>query len=261
MLMTMNNQNKDRLLIFDYFEIDYNLPKFKKDEKNDVAQYTAQYTGTGFMQQSIPIQNEPSIIKSLWNWVLGKKEKIKTRLKQVPVKYVFECVLKNPEELEMFNTKSKEYEKMIENAKLTGQVALVEELQANKELKNFENQLVTLKMTKYISEKNLLKFSEHCIKGLKLDYIKNFTRIIPNKVIQQKIKCDEYKLFDNYVVLYYDPTNTSTQKTNKEKDPILFGIMRGSRKLYFIGDWQDELCDLTFDQVIKVITEKETTLL
>lgn len=36
----------------------------------------------------------------------------------------------------------------------------------------------------------------------------------------------------------------------KRKDPILFGVIAGSNKLYFIGDWIDEYCDLRFDDVV-----------
>ncbi len=31
--------------------------------------------------------------------------------------------------------------------------------------------------------------------------------------------------------------------------PILFGVIKGRRRLYFVGDWVDEFCDLTFDQI------------
>lgn len=34
------------------------------------------------------------------------------------------------------------------------------------------------------------------------------------------------------------------------KDPILFGKIKETDKLYFIADWQDEHCDLTFDKLI-----------
>lgn len=41
----------------------------------------------------------------------------------------------------------------------------------------------------------------------------------------------------------------------KRKDPILFGVIAGSNKLYFIGDWIDEYCDLRFDDVVKQCTD------
>ena len=56
--------------------------------------------------------------------------------------------------------------------------------------------------------------------------------------------------------MHFDPKNTATTRearaaeVAKRKDPILFGLIKGSRKLYFVGDWQDELCDLTFQQIV-----------
>lgn len=40
------------------------------------------------------------------------------------------------------------------------------------------------------------------------------------------------------------------------KDPILFGVMEHSRKLYYIGDWKDEYCDLTLEDMFTSLGEK-----
>ena len=45
------------------------------------------------------------------------------------------------------------------------------------------------------------------------------------------------------------------EEMKKRKDPILFGVIAGSNKLYFIGDWIDEYCDLRFDDVVKQCTD------
>jgi hypothetical protein len=51
---------------------------------------------------------------------------------------------------------------------------------------------------------------------------------------------------------------TEKQKVEEEKkkDPILFGVIQNSRKLYFIGDWTDEFCDLTLDKMMEIISDK-----
>ena len=36
----------------------------------------------------------------------------------------------------------------------------------------------------------------------------------------------------------------------KVKDPILFGKLRNSNRFYFIADWEDEFCTLTFDELL-----------
>jgi len=49
------------------------------------------------------------------------------------------------------------------------------------------------------------------------------------------------------------------EEIQKMKDPILFGMIKESNRLYFIDDWEDEYCDLTFDEIIDVIGENKLT--
>lgn len=68
-------------------------------------------------------------------------------------------------------------------------------------------------------------------------------------------------VFDNYVIMHYDPYRNGTLKTLKEraeeeKDPILFGVILGSNKLYYVADWMDEYCDLTFDKLVETLGEE-----
>ena len=120
-----------------------------------------------------------------------------------------------------------------------------------------EDQLVEMGLTSYLIEDRLVEFVKKAPKGLQLDWIKNFTRVIPDQVISRKVESDERLIFDNYVVLHYDPEKKSWAETEAEKearrDPILFGVLQGSRKLYFVGDWVDDYCDLTLDQVADLL--------
>ena len=43
----------------------------------------------------------------------------------------------------------------------------------------------------------------------------------------------------------------------KRKDPILFGVLAGSRKLYYITDWVDEYCDLSLEKFVDTIGVKK----
>jgi hypothetical protein len=129
----------------------------------------------------------------------------------------------------------------------------------------FESALFVKGMKRYISEAQLLKFVRGCERGLCLDWIQHFTRVIPKEVVDAKIKCDAAELFDNYCVLHFDPDLKATTKEDREaaaakkRDPILFGVMRGSRRLYFIGDWKDEHCDLTLQQIVDKLGAEEKT--
>lgn len=145
------------------------------------------------------------------------------------------------------------YESAIALARRAGQTALVERLSDGLEAFRCETLLLSLGMTKYLSEEDVVRFYRECEMGLRLDWIRNFARPIPAEVIGAKARADELRIFDNYVVLHYDPEGKSFAETEaereKRKDPILFGLVKGRRVLYFVGDWVDEVCDLTLDQL------------
>ena len=73
---------------------------------------------------------------------------------------------------------------------------------------------------------------------------------------------NELEVFDNYVILYYDPEGIVYKETAheeaKRRDPIIFGVIAGSKKLYYVADWIDEYCDLTLDAFVDSLgIEKE----
>jgi hypothetical protein len=110
----------------------------------------------------------------------------------------------------------------------------------------------------YVSEENLVKFVLKSVRGLKLDYILKYDRLIPEDVVTSKDKAEQLRVFDNYIILHYDPDSAKllqkeVQASEEKKDPILFGLIKGSNKLYFIDDWIDEHCDLTFSKLIEAI--------
>ena len=83
---------------------------------------------------------------------------------------------------------------------------------------------------------------------------------IPEEVYEIKKDVDERKIFDKYVILHYEPKEDGHEMTKEEKekkkDPILFGVIKNSRKLYFVADWKDEYCDLTLEEMFKVLKGK-----
>lgn len=118
----------------------------------------------------------------------------------------------------------------------------------------------------YVTVEELSKLQAQCERVLDIDYISNFGRVIPDKVAALKIKADELGVFDNYLILHYNPKG-ETWKTEEEKrkeefarrDPILFGIINNSNRLYKIADWVDIYCDLTWEDIIDKISVGDTT--
>lgn len=78
-------------------------------------------------------------------------------------------------------------------------------------------------------------------------------------------------MFDNYVIAFYDdkisnnPTEVAAAIVKEQKkkaadnevaarrDPILFGIVKGVRRLFFIADWVTPEDDLTLKKIEEVL--------
>ena len=302
--------NGEKLAIFDFFEIDTNLPKWKKPEKigNDEKEndqdrimiggwgQVPTMSSISFNSDQIIEQFEKNSIDYLQhlrvqldnnNLPLLTKVKyylffyftsifIRKKTKEILTKKTYHSIeeffatLKNSK-LELTKTKDilEKYEKSLIEAQKNGQQSLVEKLLVKKDAIASETFLIEKGITKYVSEDQVVKLYKATDKSkhLKLTYLKNYVRIIPSEIVKLKEKADELKIFDNYVILHYDPFNNSTDLTVKEKkeverrkDPILFGVIKNSRNLYFIGDWEDQFCNLTLDRMMEILSEKELNL-
>jgi hypothetical protein len=91
--------------------------------------------------------------------------------------------------------------------------------------------------------------------------LKDFTRVIPKNVLIKKEKVKD--VFDDFVIYHYWNDEAEKNREKKQKispaekeklrDPVLFGIIKETNRLYFIADWEDDFCDLTFSEMIEVI--------
>lgn len=157
------------------------------------------------------------------------------------------------------------YKTVLRNAKDNNQIALMEKIMDYVRTLKHEAALSVTKFNKYLTEEDVVKFyniasvHEKYSTKLCLTYTKNFVKVIPEEVTNLKKEADALKIFDNYVILHYDYSGNAVEHTKKEaeeierkkKDPILFGVIRESKKLYYIGDWIDDYCDLTLDTIIQ----------
>ena len=156
----------------------------------------------------------------------------------------------------------------ITQAQNLGQTALVEKLLGELVVNKYESILYSAGFGKRITESQLVEFAKKSEKGVSLCYIKNFTRPIPLEVAKKKEEADNLEVFDNYCVLYYDTTGKMSDKTATEKekerkkkaDPILFGMIKNVRALYYIADWTDPYCDLTLKEFLKTSGIEEQTI-
>ena len=169
--------------------------------------------------------------------------------------------LTSDEESMKYINRISDYIECIGYTEKTGQTALKEKLIKKLVINKLESVLYAKGMYCAINEDVIVKLAQNAPKPLSLDYIENYIRNIPIDVIKKKIFADGLQVFDNYCVLHYDENGESVEKTDREKeeevekrkDPILFGLINGSSKLYFIADWVDEKCDLTFDKMTEIV--------
>ncbi len=130
----------------------------------------------------------------------------------------------------------------------------------------FESELYAKGIKYFIKKEHLDKYKRRIRGGHISDTaLEDFTRVIPAKVLKKKKEVE--KLFDSFVIYHYwneeeEQKREKKQKMNEEekakmKDPVLFGRKNNDTRLFFIADWIDEFCDLTFDEMADVVAKND----
>jgi hypothetical protein len=262
--MIFNADNK--LDVFENFQTDRNLPKFQSPDNegeelmgssdSSSLVFTGRHRGGVTLTSNFAVNSGSVEPKHWYSWFtrLFKKRPPKPTM---TIEQVFTSLKNNVAELEIVAERAAGYAAAMQRARESGQTALLEQLEQGLGAARGEAQLVAMGLGKYLDEAQVVVFVKQAKKGLRLDWIANFTRVVPTTLIALKMQADQRGVFDNYVILHYDPKKKSWAETNAEKarrkDPILFGVMEGKRRLYYVGDWVDELCDLTLDGVADVL--------
>lgn len=277
----MLNHTKTGLLVLDQMWIDTNLPKHKVEDANGMMDSSPIRMGrfannvtpmramaiddfdASIDSVDVNINYRIALTKRMWKRVFLKLfgwiiEKTKTK-PTLTVQDFFKHIKSNLTNVEAYEDKVNEFIRIAKHANQLGQTALFEEVMKDVELVKLEATLLASDFKTCITEEQIVKFYKDSEKGLSLHFIRNFCRVIPLEVCKIKTRADELKVFDNYVILYYDKDQKTYKETHEErerrKDPILFGLIDGQRKLYYIADWVDEYCDLTLKQLIEKFGE------
>jgi hypothetical protein len=273
----------DRLAIFESFRVDRQLLKFmrpKTKSKGQASKASQHGTEDGFVGNdesdgeegrffvtqdssnvTFSIRNNSTLLEvrregskssrwKFWRW----RRRVAVTSVEMSVPEFFRSVKNSTEQLVVVDSRAAGYEAAMMNAVRMGQTALKEQLQKGLVATRAEAQLVAMGQGKYIEEASVVAFAKKSSKAVRLDWIANFVRMIPESLQAVKRDADARFIFDNYVVMHHDPTGkswaeTQAERAQRERDPILFGVIEGRRRLYYLGDWTDEFCDLTLDQV------------
>jgi len=165
-----------------------------------------------------------------------------------------------------FKARMKKLEKLADEFTATGQEAMSDNCIRQFMVLCREAAVYSCGITRYITQEHVDKYRYNLKKvRLQITPLKNFGRVLPKQVAKIAKKCIEKKLFDDYVIFHLDAKahkETEEEKIERKRDPILFGKLEGSDKLYFIIDWEDELCDLRFSDIVENLALKgnDTTL-
>jgi hypothetical protein len=146
----------------------------------------------------------------------------------------------------------------------SGQLAAQKKLLFHIEILAKEKQLIDMGVDTFIYKSDIDDFIR-LVDGrvVKIIELENYQRRIPEDIIQTIEKCRG--IFDQMYVLFTDYTGREERKIEakkREKDPILFGTFmdRSTRtiveRFYFLGDWEDEYCDLTLDKMVSIMQKK-----
>lgn len=118
-----------------------------------------------------------------------------------------------------------------------------------------EKKIIDLGITKFVYRDDIENYIDNIADDVvKIIELKNYPREIPDELVEIIEKTRN--IFDEMYVLFTDYTGEVEKKVKKERDPILFGsfidrtVDEMSQRMYYLGDWVDEYCDLTLDKLV-----------
>lgn len=147
---------------------------------------------------------------------------------------------------------------------LTNQIAGAKKLEYLMDIKIQENLLVEKGFTQYVWIDDIKEFITKVDNSVvKIIELENYPREIPDDVVQKFLQVEN--IFDEFYVVFTDYTGEAerqVEQSKRDKDPILFGTFKKNgfthEKMYFIGDWEDEYCDITLEKMVAELCKEES---
>lgn len=210
------------------------------------------------------VLRQAKYVRSLTRW--DKVKNIFRRRKTVPVEVAMDELMDHIEltstpELAARLIRLKESE---ENMRKAGQYKKADVLKQLRTILAEEATVVAAGFERYVSEDTMIDFLRKSERGTMVDFLRYYEDEIPPDVVAKKVEADRLMVFDNYVVAYYSDViakaaaverkakdDEEKKQRVKRRDPILFGLIKNSRKLYYICDWTTDTDDLTLEKIEK----------
>ena len=153
---------------------------------------------------------------------------------------------------------------LLNKYKITGQKKGMKKLMFHLECIEKEREIVKMGINTFIYRDDIEEYIDNVAKDtVKIIELENYEREIPDEIVN--LIAEVKDKFDQLYVVFTDYTGKverQIKKERREKDPILFGTFQNQAdrtvidRFYYLGDWEDEYCDLTLD---KMVNETEKT--
>lgn len=153
---------------------------------------------------------------------------------------------------------------MINKFEITGQINGLRKMMFHIETIEKEREIVKLGIDTFVYKDDIEEFIDNVSDdAVKIIEIEKYERDIPDEIVEIVSKVKNH--FDKLYVLFTDYTGRverQIEKERRDKDPILFGTFQNQKsrtiieRFYYLGDWEDEYCDLTLDKMVNQIKDK-----
>lgn len=144
---------------------------------------------------------------------------------------------------------------LLNKYQITGQIDATKKLIFHLETIEKERAIVKKGINTFVYLNDITEYIEKVNdRSVKCIELPKFEREIPDDIVEAIAETKD--IFDEFFVVFTDYTKVHEQKIQKERDPILFGMFKDNStstivdRMYFIGDWEDEYCDLTLDKLV-----------
>lgn len=168
---------------------------------------------------------------------------------------------------EFLKTLYSNMESLLKKAYALGQTKVVKKILYTLEVLEKERKLYELGFSDFVYREDVEYYMDKVSdKAVKIINLEEYPREIPDEVAEKLMILKKEGIFDVYYIVFTDYTGEVEREVEKErrrKDPIIFGTFskrdQNSRilhdRFYYIADWEDEYCDLTFDKMVSEMSK------
>lgn len=147
---------------------------------------------------------------------------------------------------------------LLNKYKITGQKKGMRKLLFHLDCIEKEREIVKMGINTFIYRDDIEEYVDTVAKDtVKIIELENYEREIPDEIVEIIGRVKDK--FDQLYIVFTDYTGKverQVQKERRAKDPILFGTFQNQTsrtvidRFYYLGDWEDEYCDLTLDKMV-----------